>query len=131
MKGSELTEEDSKEIELRTTYAKRWLETSANDDFKFTLSRDSVPTLALSFSDEVKSALKHVLAYADTHTNLNGAELHAALHDIRKEHDLDAKVFFGALYTSFLGKTSGPKAGWFLSVLEREFLLRRLKEVSI
>jgi len=39
-----------------------------------------------------------------------------------------AKEFFGAIYISILGKDSGPKAGWFLSVLPKEFLLKRLKK---
>jgi len=41
----------------------------------------------------------------------------------------DPKDLFSAIYLSFLGKESGPKAGWFLSVLDRKFLEKRLEEV--
>jgi lysyl-tRNA synthetase class 1 len=131
LKGGELTEEDAAELELRATYAKRWLDKAAGEEYKFSLKRDAVPEDAKGFSAEQKQALKHVLAFIETHKTLDGAELHAALHEIRKEHNLEPQAFFGALYTSFLGKPSGPKAGWFLSVLDREFLLRRLGEVSM
>jgi len=42
---------------------------------------------------------------------------------------LDAKAFFTAVYVAFLGKESGPKVGWFLSTLDTQFVLNRLKEV--
>ena len=74
--------------------------------------------------------LKKVLEYIEENENLDGQDLHTALHEIRKESGIEAKDFFGALYMSFLNKTSGPKVGWFLSVLDRNYLLNRLREVS-
>ncbi len=130
MKGDELTAEDVKEVELRAKYARLWLERAASDDFKYSLQRESVPDGAKLFTDAQKQALKHVRSYVETHKTLDGQELHTALHEIRQEHELEPKDFFGALYISFLGKPSGPKAGWFLSVLDRSLLLSRLKEVS-
>jgi lysyl-tRNA synthetase, class I len=60
---------------------------------------------------------------------LDGQELHTKLHDIKKESGIAPKELFSAIYISFLGKDSGPKAGWFLSVLDKDFLERRLEEV--
>jgi len=34
---------------------------------------------------------------------------------------------FEALYRALIGKTSGPRAGWFLSMLPREWLVTRLR----
>ena len=130
LKGSELTPEDADEMKLRAEYAKRWLEKAAGEEYKFSLMRDSVPEGAKNFTDAQKRALQHVLAFVEMHQTLDGQELHTALHEIRKEHELDAAEFFGALYMSFLGKASGPKAGWFLSVLDRGFVRQRLAEVA-
>ena len=44
--------------------------------------------------------------------------------------EVEPKEFFSAFYLSLLGKDSGPKLGWFLSVLDKEFLEKRLEEVS-
>jgi lysyl-tRNA synthetase class I len=33
---------------------------------------------------------------------------------------------FGALYRLLINKSSGPRAGWFLSILPRDWLLDRL-----
>jgi lysyl-tRNA synthetase class 1 len=130
MKGRTLTERDRAELSLRAQYAKVWLEKAASDDFKFTLQDNTVPEAAKQFSPEQKAALRKVIGYIDQHASLEGQELHTALHEIRKESGLSAGDFFGALYLSFLGKPSGPKAGWFLSVLNREFVVARLTEVS-
>jgi lysyl-tRNA synthetase class 1 len=43
---------------------------------------------------------------------------------------VEPKQLFSAIYFSILGKESGPKAGWFLSVLPKDFLIKRLKEVT-
>jgi lysyl-tRNA synthetase class I len=33
---------------------------------------------------------------------------------------------FTTLYRALIGQTSGPRAGWFLSILPREWLVKRL-----
>lgn len=130
MKGSPLTDEDKKEAELRATHARFWLEKYADPEFQFHLQTEKVPEGATTFTAEQKATLGKVLEYIQSTDTLSGEELHTTLHSIRKESGLDAKQFFGALYQSFLGKDSGPKAGWFLSVLDKEFLTQRLTEVS-
>jgi len=35
---------------------------------------------------------------------------------------------FSAIYQAFLGRTSGPKAGWLLTTLADDFVRRRLAE---
>lgn len=130
MKGSSLTEDDRVEAALRAKYARFWLDKYADDDFKFELQTAVVPEGARNLSSEQKVALGKVLAYVESNEVLTGEGLHTALHEIRKESGLDAKTFFGALYQSFLGKDSGPKAGWFLSVMDRDFLVSRLRGVS-
>lgn len=128
MKGAALTDEDRAEIALRKKYATRWLEV-ADEQYKFTLTTDALPEAGKNLSPEQKSALAGVLAYVEAHDPLDGLELHTALHEIRKESGIEPAEFFSALYGIFLGKGSGPKAGWFLSMLDREFLISRLQEV--
>lgn len=129
MKGEALTDADKKEITLRAEYAKRWLKI-ADEQYRFELAYDGVPESAQNLSSTQKDVFKKVIAYVETQDVLDGQELHTKLHEIRKESDLEPADFFGALYQAFLGKNSGPKAGWFLSVLDRGFLLERLKEIS-
>ncbi len=130
MKGAPLSDADRKEAEERARYAKHWLKVAADEEFVFTLAEKAVPEGAKTLSEEQKNALKEVLAYVEAHQSLDGQELHTELHEIRKRRNIEPKALFGAIYLSFLGKDHGPKVGWFLSVLDRQLILERLKEVS-
>ncbi len=130
IKGSELTQGDREEIDSRSLYAKNWLSLHADEKFKFELQKETLPEGAKDFSKEQKTALQELLTYVEMHESLLGQDLHTALHEIKTKTGIEPKNLFSAIYISFLGKDHGPKAGWFLSVLPREFLLKRLQEVS-
>lgn len=130
MKEAPLTKEDKKEFEYRAEYAKKWLEKYAPEDYKYELQEKEIPEAAKNFSQEQKNALRILLEYIKSQKKLDGQELHTKLHDIKKETGIAPKDFFSAIYLSFLGKDHGPKAGWFLSVLDREFLEKRLAGVG-
>ncbi|MBX4198210.1 lysine--tRNA ligase [Candidatus Parcubacteria bacterium] len=128
-KGQALTDFDIKEINLRKEYAKKWLDTYAPEDYKFDL-KQQVPEPAKNLSSEQKQALKQILEYVQSKDKLDGQELHTKLHEIRKSLTIEPKAYFEALYLSFLGKESGPKAGWFFSVLDKKFVEKRLDEIT-
>jgi len=106
------------------------IDTYAPDDYKFEI-QETIPVEATKFTGMQKAAIKKVAEYLEANENPDGQELHTFLHDTRKEIEIDPKDFFGAIYMSILGKESGPKAGWFLSVLDRQFLIDRFNEVAL
>ena len=61
----------------------------------------------------------------------SGEEIHKKLHDIKETQKIAPAELFGAIYLSFLDKSSGPQAGWFLSSLKKDFVVQRLKEVIV
>lgn len=129
LKGEALTEEDIREAEERARYAKTWLTQYASESYKYTLQKDAAPEVTRSFSEKQKEALRLLLEYVKSREKLDGQGLHTELHAIKEKTGIDPKEFFTAIYQSFLGKESGPKAGWFLSVLEKSFLVVRLEKV--
>lgn len=128
IKEKNLTEEERAELVERVEYASSWLKEYAPDKYVFEL-QETLPEAAKDFSAIQKTALKKVLEYIEQNKKLNGQDTHHAIHAIRKGMDIEPKDFFSALYLITLGKDHGPKAGWFLSVLDRDFLVKRLKEV--
>jgi lysyl-tRNA synthetase class 1 len=124
----EFPKADKAELNERALYAKRWLEAYAPEKYVFKL-QDTLPEAAKSLSDAQKSALGEILRYIERFEAMpNGEELHKKLHEIKEAQNIKPSELFGAIYLAFLGKTSGPQAGWFLSSLDREFVLKRLKE---
>jgi lysyl-tRNA synthetase class 1 len=130
IKGAPLTEIERQEADYRAEYARIWLDEYAPEEFKLWLYTDESPVARDDLTSEQQQALRRVHDYVVQHERLNGQELHTALHDIRKEMEMEPKVFFSALYLAFLGKESGPKAGWFLSVLDRDLLVSRLDSLA-
>lgn len=119
---------DRGELDRRAECAKRWLSGYAPENYKFEIQK-TLPEGAKNFSAVQKEALKSLLVYVEKQSALDGQLLHTELHELKTRCGIPPKELFEALYISFLGKTSGPKAGWFLSVLEKDFLIKRLKEV--
>lgn len=129
LEGRKMNESDAAELEKRAKYARIWLDTYAPEDYRFEI-QSKLPAEANSFTTEQRKALGEVLAFTEAGEKLDGQELHKGLHDIKERTGISPKNFFEAIYVSFLGKRSGPKAGWFLSTLDRDFLIKRLKEAS-
>ena len=126
MKESELTDVDVAELDERVVYAKRWLKEYADDKFIFTLQQ-TIPEATASLTETQQSALRLLSDKIELLETIDGQVLHELIHEVKAESGLTPQEFFGAIYTVFLGKASGPKVGWFLSTLTKDFLLKRLR----
>ncbi|MDO8624019.1 MAG: lysine--tRNA ligase [bacterium] len=128
-KGVDLTDDESRALSERAQYAKFWLATYAPAEFRYELQQ-TIPTVDLS--DVQKKALAALADFIEEglpgQGNPTAEEIHARLHELKSEIPIEPKELFTAIYGIFLNRTSGPKAGWFLSVLPRDFLLSRLRE---
>lgn len=125
-KGEALTPAEAQELDSRVEYARRWLDTYAPEEAKVVLHAE-MPSVELSESQityltHVKEKLNEV--------EWNGEAIHAVLHELKNSLGLAPKEAFGALYLIFLGKISGPQAGWFLAALDKSFVLSRLNEAT-
>jgi len=127
--NGELTPADLSVLEERVSYAKKWIEKCAPPKYRFVI-QDILPESAKDFSDIQKTALKEVLAYVEENESLDGKLLHEKLHEIKAKVNIEPRELFTAIYRLTLDRDSGPQAGWFLSVLSRDFLVQRLKEVT-
>lgn len=131
--GKPLTDIDREELKKRIKYAQIWINTYAPEDYKFEI-QEVLPEVAKNFSDVQKAALREVLLYVEktepgADGTFDGQAMHTTLHEIKEKTGIEPKDFFEAIYLSILGKKSGPKAGWFLSVMSKDFLVKRFREV--
>ena len=128
-KGSKLTEIEKVEIENRIKIAKKWLEKFAPENYKFTI-QETLPESAKTLSAQQKEFLAKIAGLIESKEKWTGETLHAEIHNIKKEMKIDARQAFSAIYQVFIGKDSGPQAGWLLASLDREFVIKRLKEAN-
>jgi len=130
LKGSPLSDEDREELQLRVDMAHRWLDTYSPERYQFKIQEDEIPASAKELTEEQKSLLVKIAEFLKSQgEKVDGESLHAFLHDLKKETGCEARDLFGAIYNSIFGKPSGPKAGFLLSTLDKEWLIKRFLEV--
>ncbi len=127
VKGSPLSSEEVRLLEERETYALYWLSTYAPEQYQYRLQETLPEGLVLSL--EQKRALALIADFVETDSK-TGEELHERLHVLKTEVPIAPKDLFTALYRVFLNRDSGPKAGWFLSVLPKEYVVRQLRAAA-
>jgi lysyl-tRNA synthetase class 1 len=102
-----------------------WLEIWAPEDVKFSILKEVDVS---QFSAEEKNYLKALAEKIESGPKEpDGEWFHKAIYDFKDQVELEPKQLFQVLYKALIGKTSGPRAGWFLSTLPRNWLIKRLR----
>lgn len=127
-KKDKLTDIEKQEIENRIAIAKKWLEKFAPENYKFEV-QEKLPETTKNLSDQQKEFLHKISDIIKSKENWIGEDLHKEIHEIKKEMNIPPREAFSAIYITFLGKDSGPQAGWLLASLDREFIIKRIEEV--
>jgi lysyl-tRNA synthetase class 1 len=122
--GHDLKKEDEELLKQRIERVKYWLDNFAPDSLKFEVKK-SMPDIKLTeeqkfFLSNMYEKLKEVAWEPE--------KIHNMIYEISEEKDVPIKSAFKAIYQILLGQEEGPRAGYFLSSLGREFVLGRVKE---
>ncbi len=124
----ELGKIDSKEqlvIKGELKFIDQWLKKWAPEDVKFEPA-DKVDSG--EFTDQEKAYLAELAAEIEkAPQDADGEWFHKAIYQVKESHGLTPQQVFRPLYKALIGKEQGPRAGWFLSILPREWLIKRLR----
>lgn len=117
--------EQSGTILKELKFIDRWLNKWAPDEVKFELlevvSKDD-------FSKEEVSFLHSLADVVEKASQDAGGEwFHKAIYGLNASPPVSPQQKFKAIYRATIGKESGPRAGWFLSILPRDWLVKRLR----
>jgi lysyl-tRNA synthetase class 1 len=116
--------EDADIIRAELKFIDQWLKLRAPEDVKFDLKE----TIDDSDFTEQETIFFKLLGdkIAEAPADADGAWFHNAIYECKDTTGLEPKTMFSALYRLLIGKTHGPRAGWFLSILPHEWLVKRL-----
>jgi lysyl-tRNA synthetase class 1 len=117
---------EKEEIFARARNAEVWLERYAPSFAKFEL-QDELPAAVNNLSAREREALG---VLSDRVAGKGAVDIHNEIYMVAEEMGIDSKDLFKAIYVAFLGERRGPKAGWFLAGLDRDFVKERLKEAA-
>lgn len=120
-----VAKDDADIIKAELQFIDTWLQKRAPDEVKFELLKEAKTN---DFTDAEQQFLRQLgEKIAAAPPDADGAWFHQAIYDLKDSSGLEPKAMFEILYRSIIGKSSGPRAGWFLSLLPRDWLVKRLK----
>ncbi len=125
--GYEEAAADRDKLRQNLTYARNWAEKWAPESYRFGV-REEVPPEAADLDAEQRLYLAAVAGRLED--GMDGEVTQDLLYSTAVELGLKPKTAFGALYTTLLGKKSGPKAGSFVAGLDTDFVRERFRYVS-
>ncbi|BAB60385.1 tRNA synthetase Lys [Thermoplasma volcanium GSS1] len=106
-------------------YAKNWLERYAPDNVKFKLlAIDEKAEL----SDQDRAILSKFLEVSNSMA-WDSNEIHSTVHNVAKDLGIGPDAAFSTFYKVFIGKERGPRLGYFLFNLGKDFTIARIKSV--
>ncbi len=121
-----ISKEDEKHLRQRKEHATYWLSHFAPKAVRFTVKKN-LPNI--SFSKEEQQLLYDIAQYAEE-TTWSAENIHNLIYQISEQHKISPKKAFTAVYKAILGEKRGPRAGFFLSNLDKSFVINRFTEAS-
>jgi len=106
----------------RVERASEWARLTDNA-FNYELKRSRIPDH--EFETEIEQALDELANFIEE--GHDGDEIQSEIFAIAKRHEIDVGDFFGAGYRLLFDDTEGPKLGPFLSKLDTDFVVGRLR----
>jgi lysyl-tRNA synthetase class 1 len=120
------TVREEEDIILRElTFIDNWLDKWAPADMKFSILENVDKN---KFNTQQKKFFKNLSdKISELPQNADGEVFHKTIYSFKDEFGLAPKILFSSIYELLIDKDTGPRAGWFLSILPREWLVKRLK----
>ncbi|MCK5261313.1 MAG: lysine--tRNA ligase [Thermoplasmatales archaeon] len=120
----DLKKEDEEHLKQRIEHVRYWLNKFAPDMLKFEVTK-KIPKI--NFTEE-QNAFLSIMHEKIRDIKWEPEEIHNAIYEISEEENLQIKTAFKTIYQIILGQEKGPRAGYFLSNLDKKFVLDRIAE---
>ncbi|MFH1013700.1 MAG: lysine--tRNA ligase [Thermoplasmatota archaeon] len=119
-----LHKDDEKRLQKRRGHVLYWLEHFAPSAVKFDVKKE-LPICDLT--KDQKMVLKAFLEKVDAIV-WDAESIHNFMYAIAEDQNVPATTVFTCIYQIILGQKNGPRIGFFLSNLDKSFVLRRFQE---
>jgi lysyl-tRNA synthetase class 1 len=119
-----LTKEDEEHLRQRAEHVHYWLDTFAPDEVKFEV-KEILPDITLT---EEQRTMLSIFKEKIPDLSWEPEAIHNAIYELSEQTKIPIKTAFSAIYQILLGQERGPRAGFFLSNLSKQFVLKRVTE---
>ena len=118
---------DVEKVRQRAFNVDKWLESFAPPMVKFSIQK-TLPPEVRNFNAKQRHVMKilseRMPGYED------GQAIHDGIYDLARELDMNPKKLFQTIYQALLGTKSGPRLGYFLVSMDRDFVVDRFRAAS-
>ena len=125
------TQKISDETKLKQRYecVLFWLKNFAPESVKFGVQEKLENIIKERIDEEQKTFLKAMVESINK-IKWTPDEIHTKIYGLSRGLNIEPKKSFIAVYLALLGKENGPKLGYFLSSLDKKFVMKRFEEVA-
>ncbi len=125
IRTGDITKLDSDEIinlKSRLSCIEGWLDNYAPESVKFKI-QESAPDVNLKSDEKTYiNNLKEKMTLIDW----NPESIHDSFYELQESTNVPAKEYFRIMYLILLGKERGPRLGFFLATIDKNFVIKRL-----
>jgi lysyl-tRNA synthetase, class I len=126
--SSLLSDSDIMHMEQRIVASRYWLEKFATAEDTFTV-QDTLPAAAQDLTVSQWEFL-HLFSAALQNAEDSDDAIQSLVFEVARHTPISQPDAFNAIYMTILGKARGPKAGSLISFLDRDFVVKRCREIS-
>jgi len=114
----------------RISRAINWVQKYAPEHYRFTITPSLTDEVKKSLTAGQKKGLEQLVSDI-SRQEFTPLELHNHIYEVAKQAGIEPMELFKAIYLALMGRTSGPRAGAFISALERDFVVKRFREAAL
>jgi lysyl-tRNA synthetase class 1 len=128
-KGAPLDQAELGILEERVVVARTWLDGFAPERYRVAV-QETLPTDVAELSEAQGLFLADLAAGAGSEHPSGGDAWQDLIYRAAQRRGVSSRDAFAAVYAAFLGRASGPRAGWLLASLDEGFVIPRLEAAA-
>jgi len=119
----EASEIDENKLEERVKCINHWIQSYAPESVVFEIHKEKPQ---IDFDDEQKKYIKLMIEKLKE-IEWTPESIHNSFYDLQEKNQIPAKNFFKIMYNILLDKERGPRLGFFLATMDKQFIIERLE----
>lgn len=119
----EVRDIDEDKLEERVKCIKQWTQNYAPESVVFEI-QEQAPEIDL---DDLQIKCIKLLVEKMKDVDWTPEGIHNSFYELQEENQIPAKNFFKIIYNILLDKERGPRLGFFLATMDKEFIIQRLE----
>ena len=119
----EASEIDEDKLKERVKCIKHWIQNYAPESVVFEIQKEKPQ---IDFNNEQKNYIK-LMSKKLKEIEWTPESIHNSFYDLQEKNQIPAKNFFKIMYNILLDKERGPRLGFFLATMDKQFIIERLE----